>query len=123
MMPHARNCARWPPQTIVEKANKQRKKMAIEKLQAPIAGSVYFTVARTLPSRDVAIEVDTAKAADLLRRFDNPKGWLAAFGKGAQVQMPTWGVVVHNVPVHRMALAPEDAIKVAEALKHQNRHT
>ena len=105
------------PKELVERAERQRATVARQKNSAALAGGASFVAARKLPSGDVAMVANSAAGAELLRKYTE---WLRAFGPGAVVQEPSWGVVAYNIPVRSMKLTPETMAEVARELLTQN---
>jgi hypothetical protein len=103
--------------TIVQKTELLREKQARKKTSAALAGGAYFVAARVLPSGDVAMLVDSASGAELLRRHT---GWVSFFGREAKVQKPSWGVVVHGLPVRAFKLTPDSRAGLASEMQRQN---
>ncbi|KAA8651264.1 uncharacterized protein ATNIH1004_000145 [Aspergillus tanneri] len=60
-------------------------------------------------------------AAEVLRRHAD--GWVKVFGPGATIPVPTWGVVIHGVPIRSMNPSPETMQRVATQLTAANQHT
>jgi hypothetical protein len=103
--------------TMVQKAELLREKQARKKTSAALAGGAYFVAARVLPSGDVAMLVDSASGAELLRRHTD---WVSFFGREAKVQKPSWGVVVHGLPVKTFKLTPDSRAGLAAEMQRQN---
>jgi hypothetical protein len=77
--------------------------------------------AKGLPSGDIKLMANSAANAEVLRRYAD--GWVAVFGAGAHVRVPTWGVVAHGIDSTSMRLAPETMAEVAKELVRQNIHS
>jgi hypothetical protein len=105
------------PREIVLKAEQLREKQARKKTSAALAGGAYFVAARVLPSGDVSMLVNSASGAELLRRHTE---WVSFFGRAARIQKPSWGVVVHGLPVKTFNLTTETAAGLASELQRQN---
>lgn len=103
--------------TMVQKAELLREKQARKKTSAALAGGAYFVAARVLPSGDVAMLVDSASGAELLRRHTD---WISYFGREAKVQKPSWGVVVHGLPVRTFKLTLDSRAGLAAEMQRQN---
>lgn len=91
--------------------------IARQKNSMALMGSASFIAARKLPSGDVVMVANNAAGAELLRKN---AGWLKAFGPGAVVQEPSWGVVAYHIPVKSMKITPETMADVATDLLKQN---
>jgi hypothetical protein len=103
--------------TIVGKAEQLREKQARKKSSTALAGNAYFCAARVLPSGDVSMLVNSAAGAELLRRHTE---WVSLFGRAARIQSPSWGVVVHGLPVRTFKLTPESREGLVNEIQRQN---
>jgi hypothetical protein len=78
------------------KAEHARETAAKKAGSATLMGTAFLAV-KQLPSGDLCFRASSASDAEVLRRHAD--AWLQAFGQTAYVRMPTWGAVVHGVPV------------------------
>ncbi|KAJ5660664.1 uncharacterized protein N7484_000036 [Penicillium longicatenatum] len=103
--------------TIVDRAEQLREKQARKRISAALAGNAYFCAARVLPSGDVSMLVNSAAGAELLRRHTD---WVSLFGRVARIQSPSWGVVVHGLPIRSFKLTPESRAGLVSEIQRQN---
>lgn len=108
------------PVDIVRRAERARGEAARKIPSLALAGHAVVA-ARQLPSGDISLRASNAAAAEVLRT--HAAHWAQAFGAGAWVRVPTWGVVVDGVKAHSMNLdTPEQAAARKVELLAQNQH-
>jgi hypothetical protein len=84
------------PSAIIAKAERAREAAARKASGADLAG-IVFLIVKQLSSGDLCFQARSASGAEVLRCHAD--AWVQAFGKTAYVRMPTWGVVVYEIPV------------------------
>jgi hypothetical protein len=67
---------------------------------------IKVVAAHQLKSGDIQIYVSSTAEAEQIRQN---KGWLKSLGDHAEVIMPTFGVIVHDIPTHSINVRDRDA--------------
>ncbi|KAI9045127.1 putative RNA-directed DNA polymerase from transposon X-element, partial [Aspergillus affinis] len=80
---------------IKDKAESARKKAAAA-IPALSLARARFVSARQLRSGDLSLALRTATEAETARIYDK---WANCMSNGATLRRPTWGVVVHGIPI------------------------
>lgn len=107
--------------SIVKKVEKAREAAAKRVQSAPLAGTGVIAAWR-FPSGDVSLRARSAAEAEVLRHHGT--AWIGVFGLGAQIRMPTWGVVAHGIPTKTINLTSTDNVNgVINKLQRENCHT
>ena len=104
----------------MDKAEQLREKQARKKSSAALAGNAYSTSMLPVccpPETDVSMMVNSAAGAELLRRHTD---WVSLFGRAARIQSPSWGVVVHGLPLRSFKLTPESREGLISEIQRQN---
>jgi hypothetical protein len=89
------------PVEMTAKANRLRERAAKAIGSTPLA-SVRFLAARQLRSGDLRFIARTAKEAEILRV--HREGWVHSLGRKAEVLLPTWGIVIHDINVRSLGV-------------------
>ncbi|KAJ5953702.1 hypothetical protein N7454_000598 [Penicillium verhagenii] len=91
---------RETPASLTKKAEGLRARAAQAVGSVPLA-SVRITASRQLRSGDLRFTVQSAKHAELMRTHQE---WARLLHKKAEVLLPTWGVVIHDVNVRSLGV-------------------
>jgi hypothetical protein len=102
---------------IRDKAERARTTTA-KALGSPPLAAVEIFAAGQLRSSDIQLVLGTAANAKILCQNDE---WVKCLSGGASVRIPTWGVVIHNVP-GRACNLPNNMSRVIDQLLADNRH-
>ncbi|KAI9034949.1 putative RNA-directed DNA polymerase from transposon X-element [Aspergillus affinis] len=104
---------------IKEKAESAKKKAAVTILTLSLARA-RFVSARQLRSGDLSLALRTAAEAETARIYDK---WADLMSGGATLRRPTWGVVVHGIPIKSIQDLSDqgEQDRVASELLSENR--
>lgn len=69
--------------------------------RAPLLASVRILASEQLRSGDLRFTARTAREAEILRLHQE---WVPAVGKKAEVLLPSWGIVVHDINVRSLGV-------------------
>lgn len=83
------------PADITSQAEKARKSTARRDGGATLA-SIQFVAAKHLRSGDLSLTLRSAQEADIARTH---RRWVKIFESDSVIDLPLWGVVVHDIPV------------------------
>lgn len=91
---------RETPASLTKKTDGIRARTAQSTGSAPLA-SVKILASRQLRSGDLRFSVRSAKEAEILRTH---REWVRGLHKKAEVLLPTWGIVIHDVNVRSLGV-------------------
>jgi hypothetical protein len=89
------------PEELRKMAN-HSKHQAAYKLQSAPLDKAQVVAAKQLKSGDLSLQLRSAAEAEVMRKHS--KSWVGRFGANASVRLPSWGNIVHGVPVRSMDL-------------------
>lgn len=84
------------PAYIISQAEKARKKKTARRDGGATLASIQFVAAKHLRSGDLSLTLRSAQEADIARRH---RRWAKIFERDSVIDLPLWGVVVHDMPV------------------------
>ena len=94
----------------------------------PVLAAIQFVAARQLKSGDISLTLRSAKDAEAARIHRGK--WVQHLWKGAEVRLPSWGVVIHDVNVRSLGINRPDELRaegrkdaIAKQLLTQNLHS
>ncbi|KAJ6013184.1 hypothetical protein N7522_003539 [Penicillium canescens] len=92
----------------------------------PVLAAIQFVAARQLKSGDISLTLRSAKDAEAVRIHRGK--WVQYLWKGAEVRLPSWGVVIHDVNVRSLGINRPAELKerqeaVSKQLLTQNLHS
>ncbi|KAJ6176717.1 hypothetical protein N7485_003631 [Penicillium canescens] len=108
---------------IKDRAGKARTRAATV---SPVLAAIQFVAARQLKFGDVSLTLRSAKDAEAARVHRGK--WVQHLWKDAEVRLPSWGVVVHDVNVKSLGINRPAELKerqeaVSKQLLTQNLHS
>ncbi|OGE48058.1 hypothetical protein PENARI_c033G09528 [Penicillium arizonense] len=108
---------------IKDRAEKARTRAATV---SPVLAAIQFVAARQLESGNVSLTLRSAKNAEAARIHRGK--WVQHLWKNAEVRLPSWGVVVHDVNVRSLGINRPTELKerqeaVSKPLLTQNLHS
>jgi hypothetical protein len=95
------------PKQVLNKAEKARVNTARALNSPPIAATEIFAAGQ-LKSGDLQFVLGSAAHAEILRQNNK---WVKRLSSTATIRIPTWGVVIHNVP-GRACILPDNMTSV-----------
>jgi hypothetical protein len=94
----------------------------------PVLAAIQFVAARQLKSGDISLTLRSAKDAEAARIHRHE--WIKHLWKNAEVRLPSWGVVIHDVNVRSLGINRPDEVRaegrkdaIAKQLLSQNLHS
>jgi hypothetical protein len=81
---------------------KDRAEKARVRAANPVLAAIQFVTARQLKSGDVSLTPRSAKDAEAARVHRGK--WVQHLWKSAEVRLPSWGVVIHDVNVRSLGI-------------------
>jgi hypothetical protein len=108
---------------IKDRAEKARARAATV---SPVLAAIQFVAARQLKSGDISLTLRSAKDAEAARIHRSK--WVQHLWKNAEVRLPSWGVVIHDVNVRSLGINKPDELRgrkeaIAKQLLAQNLHS
>ncbi|OQD79093.1 hypothetical protein PENANT_c062G11803, partial [Penicillium antarcticum] len=84
----------------------------------PVLAAIQFVAARQLKSGDISLTLKSARDAEAARVHRH--AWVRHLWKGAEVRLPSWGVVIHDVNVRSLGInRPTELREKQEAVSKQ----
>jgi hypothetical protein len=75
----------------------------------PVLAAIQFVAARQLKSGDISLTLRSAKDAEAARIHRHE--WIKHLWKNAEVRLPSWGVVIHDVNVRSLGINKPDELR------------